>query len=84
VERAAVIFERSGPHGHAACRLIKAAEGLREAKVIAYTGNASIPASWIERWFVAIVPKPSTPDVLLAARSARSGSLTDFLRRAIA
>jgi CheY-like chemotaxis protein len=59
--------------GLEATRLIKAAEGLREAKVIAYTGNASIPEAWVERWFVAIVPKSSTPDVVVAAVQHAAG-----------
>jgi CheY-like chemotaxis protein len=53
--------------GLEATRLIKAAEGLRNARVIAYTANASLPELWAARWFVAIVPKPSPPDVVLAA-----------------
>jgi two-component system, cell cycle response regulator DivK len=52
--------------GIEATRLIKATEEIRESKVIAYTGNGSIPAP-VERWFVAVVPKPSPPDVVLAA-----------------
>jgi CheY-like chemotaxis protein len=52
--------------GIEATRLIKATEGIRESKVIAYTGTVSIPAP-VDRWFVAIVPKPSPPDVVLAA-----------------
>jgi CheY-like chemotaxis protein len=52
--------------GIEATRLIKATEGIRESKVIAYTGTGSIPAP-VERWFAAIVPKPSPPDVVLAA-----------------
>jgi CheY-like chemotaxis protein len=61
--------------GLEATRLIKAAEGLREAKVIAYTGIASIPQAWVERWFVAIVPKSSTPDVVVAAVQQAAGLL---------
>ena len=53
--------------GIEATRLIKATEGIREAKVIAYTGNVSIPRDLVERGFVAIVPKPSPPEVVLAA-----------------
>jgi two-component system, cell cycle response regulator DivK len=52
--------------GIEATRLIKATEAIRESKVIAYTGNGSIPAP-LKRWFVAVVSKPSTPDVVLAA-----------------
>ena len=59
--------------GLEATRLIKAAEELRDAKVIAYTGNASIPELLAERWFVAVVPKPSPPDVVLAAVQHAAG-----------
>ena len=54
-------------NGLEATRLIKAAEGLRHAKVIAYTATDSITDLSVEQWFAAIVPKPSPPDVLLAA-----------------
>lgn len=58
--------------GIEATRLIKATEGIRESKVIAHTGNASIPALH-ERYFVAVLPKPSAPEVVLAAvRNAAS------------
>jgi CheY-like chemotaxis protein len=53
-------------NGLEATRLIKATEATRESRVIAYTGNASIPPP-LERWFVAIVAKPSPPGVVLAA-----------------
>jgi CheY-like chemotaxis protein len=53
-------------NGLEATRLIKATHATRESKVIAYTGNGSIPPP-LERWFVAIVSKPSPPDVVLAA-----------------
>ena len=49
-----------------ATRLIKASQATRESRVIAYTGNGSIPPP-LERWFVATVSKPSPPDVVLAA-----------------
>src|SRR5690242_17110469 len=52
--------------GLEATRLIKATHATRESRVIAYTGNGAIPPP-LERWFVAIVSKPSPPDVLLAA-----------------
>jgi hypothetical protein len=41
--------------------------------VIAYTGNASIPDILAERWFVAVVPKASPPDVVLAAVQNAAG-----------
>jgi CheY-like chemotaxis protein len=53
-------------NGLVATRLIKATEATRESRVIAYTSNGSIPLP-LERWFVAIVSKPSPPDVVLAA-----------------
>ncbi len=53
-------------NGLEATRLIKATEATRESRVIAYTGNGSIPPP-LERWFVAIVSKPSPPDLVLAA-----------------
>jgi len=52
--------------GIEATRLIKASDATRQSRVIAHTGNASIPPP-VERWFVAIVSKPSPPDVVLAA-----------------
>jgi len=59
--------------GLEATRLIKAAEELREAKVIAYTGNASISDLLVKQWFVSVVPKPSPPDVVLAAVQHAAG-----------
>jgi two-component system cell cycle response regulator DivK len=53
-------------NGLEATRLIKATHATRESRVIAYTGNGAIPPP-LERWFVAIVAKPSPPDVVLAA-----------------
>jgi CheY-like chemotaxis protein len=53
-------------NGIEATRLIKATEATRESRVIAYTGNGSIPSP-LESWFVAIVSKPSPPDIVLAA-----------------
>jgi two-component system, cell cycle response regulator DivK len=52
--------------GLEATRLIKATEATRESRVIAHTGNGSIPPP-LERWFVAILSKPSPPDIVLAA-----------------
>jgi two-component system, cell cycle response regulator DivK len=53
-------------NGLEATRLIKATQATRESRVIAYTGDSSIPPP-LERWFVAIVSKPSPPDIVLAA-----------------
>jgi CheY-like chemotaxis protein len=49
--------------GIEATRLIKATEATRRSRVIAYTGNVTP----LEPWFVAVVLKPSSPDVVLAA-----------------
>jgi CheY-like chemotaxis protein len=53
-------------NGLEATRLIKATQATRESRVIAYTGDSSIPPP-LERWIVAIVSKPSPPDIVLAA-----------------
>ncbi len=53
-------------NGLEATRLIKATEATRESRVIAFTGNGSIPPP-LQRWFAAVVSKPSPPDVVLAA-----------------
>jgi CheY-like chemotaxis protein len=53
-------------NGLEATRLIKATQATRESRVIAYTGNGSIPPP-LERWFVAIVSKASPPDDVLGA-----------------
>jgi CheY-like chemotaxis protein len=53
--------------GIEATRLIKATEATRHAKIIAHTADPSLPDPVIQRLFVAILPKPSPPDVLLTA-----------------
>ena len=65
---AVIVMDLTMPvlNGIEATRLIKASEAIRASKVIAFTGSGSIPPP-LARWFVAIVPKPSPPDVLLAA-----------------
>jgi two-component system cell cycle response regulator DivK len=65
---AVIVMDLAMPvlNGIEAARLIKASAATRESRIIAYTGNASIPPP-IGRWFVAVVPKPATPDVVLAA-----------------
>jgi two-component system, cell cycle response regulator DivK len=52
--------------GIEATRLIKAAEATRQARVIAYTGNATLGDEPSERLFAAILQKPATPETLLA------------------
>jgi CheY-like chemotaxis protein len=53
-------------NGLEATRLIKATHATRQSRVIAHTGNGSIPPP-LERWFVAILSKPSPLDIMLAA-----------------
>jgi CheY-like chemotaxis protein len=52
-------------NGLEATRLIKATEATRESRVIADTGNGSVPPLLERR--VAVVSKPSPPDAVLAA-----------------
>jgi CheY-like chemotaxis protein len=63
-----IVMDLSMPvlNGLEATRLIKATQATRQSRVIAYTGNGAIPPP-LERWFAAIVSKPSPPDVVLAA-----------------
>jgi CheY-like chemotaxis protein len=49
--------------GIEATRLIKATEATRQARVIAYTGNAMLADRQL---FAAVLQKPATPDVVLA------------------
>jgi CheY-like chemotaxis protein len=70
-----IVMDLSMPvlNGLEATRLIKATHATRESRVIAYTGTGSIPPP-LERWFAAIVSKPSPPNVVLAAvQNAVSG-----------
>jgi CheY-like chemotaxis protein len=53
--------------GVEAARLIKAIDGLRDARVIAYTAQAIVPLPRGDGLFVAVLPKPSPPDEILAA-----------------
>jgi two-component system cell cycle response regulator DivK len=53
--------------GIAATRLIKATEAIRHAHVIAHTGNPSFPDALVQRLFAAVLMKPTTPDLVLAA-----------------
>ena len=53
--------------GLEATRLLKATKATRDTRVIAYTGNPPLADSPVHQLFAAVLPKPSTPDVLLAA-----------------
>jgi CheY-like chemotaxis protein len=53
--------------GIEATRLIKSIETTRHARIIAHTGNASLDDRLIGTLFDAVVQKPATPDLVLAA-----------------
>jgi CheY-like chemotaxis protein len=53
--------------GIEATRLIKAINQLRDARVIAYTARAPQDPRLTEELFTAVLPKPSPPDVVVAA-----------------
>ena len=53
--------------GIEATRLIKAVDVTREARVIAYTGSPSFDVSPARTMFAAVLQKPATPGVVLAA-----------------
>lgn len=53
--------------GIEATRLIKAGEATRDARVIAYTGDASFDDSPTRTMFAAVLAKPATPGAVLAA-----------------
>lgn len=68
MQPAVILMDMSMPvlDGIEATRLIKATDSTCLAKVIAYTANP--PASSVlQQLFVAVVRKPATPDVVLAA-----------------
>jgi CheY-like chemotaxis protein len=52
--------------GIEATRLIKAGKATRDARVIAYTANASFDDSSTRTLFAAVLQKPATPDAVLA------------------
>jgi len=66
---AVIVMDLSMPilDGINATRLIKAVELTRDARVIAYTGNPSFDASPTRTLFAAVLQKPATPEVVLAA-----------------
>jgi CheY-like chemotaxis protein len=66
---AVIVMDLSMPvlDGINATRLIKAVELTRDARVIAYTGNPSFDANPTRTLFAAVLQKPATPDVVLAA-----------------
>jgi CheY-like chemotaxis protein len=52
--------------GIEATRLIKASEGMRHARVIAYTGDAALGGGRMGTLFAAVIQKPATPTAVLA------------------
>lgn len=52
--------------GIEATRLIKAAEATRDARVIAYTGDASAAVASHQQLFSAVIQKPAPPALVLA------------------
>jgi CheY-like chemotaxis protein len=66
---AVIVMDLSMPvlDGIEATRLIKAVEVTRDARVIAYTGNGSFDANPTRTLFAAVLHKPATPDMVLAA-----------------
>ena len=69
MQPAVIVMDMTMPvlDGVEATRLIKATKATRDARVIAYTANPSLADVLAQRLFVAVLPKPSTPDVLIAA-----------------
>ena len=53
--------------GVEAARLIKAIDHLRDARVIAYTARTPVDPRLTDELFSAVLPKPSPPDVVVAA-----------------
>jgi len=69
MEPAVIVMDLTMPvlDGLEATRLIKATKATRDAHVIAYTANPSFEDGLAQKLFVAVLPKPSTPDAVLAA-----------------
>ena len=53
--------------GLEATRLIKAVDQTRNARIIAYTGNPSFDTNPTRTFFTAVLQKPASPEVVLAA-----------------
>jgi two-component system cell cycle response regulator DivK len=53
--------------GLEATRLIKAMKATRDARVIAYTANPTLSELLVEKFFAAVLPKPSTPQMVIEA-----------------
>ncbi len=68
MQPAVIVMDLAMPvlDGIEATRLIKATDATRQARVIAYTGNAQLDKSLMQTLFTAVVRKPATPDDLLA------------------
>jgi CheY-like chemotaxis protein len=72
MEPAVIVMDMTMPvlDGIEATRLIKTIDALRHARVIAYTADPSILEEPVQEWFVAVLPKPSSPDIVLSTVQA--------------
>jgi CheY-like chemotaxis protein len=61
-------------NGIEAARLIHASAATRDLKVIAYTARTEVRESPSPRWFAAVLPKPSSPDLIVATVRQFAGS----------
>jgi CheY-like chemotaxis protein len=63
-----IVMDVSMPvlNGIDATRLIKASDATRDARVIAYTANATIDDCPMQELFVGVLQKPATPAAVLA------------------
>jgi CheY-like chemotaxis protein len=69
MQPAVIVMDMTMPvlNGIEATRLIKATKAIDQARVIAYTGSPLLADVLLQNLFVAVLPKPSTPEVMLAA-----------------
>jgi len=68
MQPAVIVMDMTMPvlDGFEATRLIKAMDATRHARVIAYTANPSLEDMQARQLFVAVLTKPSSPDLVLA------------------
>jgi CheY-like chemotaxis protein len=69
MQPAVILMDMTMPvlSGLEATRLIKAMKVTRDVRVIAYTANPSLSDVLVKKFFAAVVAKPSTPEMVLAA-----------------